>query len=139
MLKEKLYFERKDAIKIVVDFRSEAGIRGYAMAWLKLTNNAREYPNIIYTIENNSHSNNVYVFCNPKNKDEVVDFLTGIYTYYDNAEKKVVSVGKIISTTECTIGIPYYEYKSTCNLDIEEWERDIGYSISTWAGVRDDY
>ena len=41
MLKEKLVIERKAATLITVDFTAPE-IEGYAMAWLKLCNNARE-------------------------------------------------------------------------------------------------
>nr|DAG04536.1 MAG TPA: hypothetical protein [Siphoviridae sp. ctDXu9] len=41
MLKEKLVIERKAATLITVDFTAPE-IVGYAMAWLKLCNNARE-------------------------------------------------------------------------------------------------
>lgn len=44
-------------------------IEGYAMAWLKLCNNAREYNNIIWKIEND-RNNNVYVWCNPDRRGE---------------------------------------------------------------------
>lgn len=41
MLKEKLVIKRKAATLITVDFTAPE-IEGYAMAWLKLCNNARE-------------------------------------------------------------------------------------------------
>ena len=49
MLKEKIYFERKKAVLLTVDFSGT--VEEYAMAWLKLTNNAREYGNMIWKIE----------------------------------------------------------------------------------------
>lgn len=141
MLKEKLHFERKNAIEICADFGSEAGVRGYAMAWLALTNNARRYSDIIYGIENRPDSDKVYVYCNPKNKEGVVDFLTEIYTEYNDSKKKAIPVGKVISVTETVIGIPHYEYESSCDfdLDFDGWEKDLESSIYTWAKVRNDY
>ena len=47
MLNERLVFEKKKAAVITADF-SAPEIEGYAMAWLKLCNNAREYKNIIW-------------------------------------------------------------------------------------------
>ena len=96
MLKEELTFERKTAAVITVDF-SAPKIEGYAMAWLKLCNNAREYKNIIWKIEND-RNNKVYVWCNPDRKDEVVDFLTGIVNCYKDEE--VVPIGKVIDVSE---------------------------------------
>ena len=48
MLKEKLVIERKAATLITVDFTAPE-IGGYAMAWLKLCNVARELKRIICT------------------------------------------------------------------------------------------
>ena len=75
MLKEKLTFERKKAILLTVEFNGT--VEEYAMAWLKLTNNAREYSNMIWKIQNSS-SNTVYVYCNPKSAEAVKNFCTGI-------------------------------------------------------------
>lgn len=71
MLKEKLVIERKAATLITVDFTAPE-IVGYAMAWLKLCNVARELKRI-WKIEND-RSNKVYVWCDPHYKDEMIDF-----------------------------------------------------------------
>ena len=78
MLKENIYFERKKAVLLTVDFSGT--VEEYAMAWLKLTNNAREYSNMIWKIQNTS-SNTVYVYCNPKSAEAVKDFCTGIVVF----------------------------------------------------------
>lgn len=133
MLKEELTFERKTAAVITVDF-SAPKIEGYAMAWLKLCNNAREYKNIIWKIENDLN-NKVYVWCNPDRKDEVVDFLTGIVNCYKDEE--VVPIGKVIDVSEEVIGVPVYEYESTSKGGSDEWENDINNAISNWMSIHE--
>ena len=80
MLKEKLSIERKKAVMITADFTAPT-TESYAMAWLRLCNNAREYKDVIWRIENDS-GNKVYVWCDPKYKETVIEFLTGIVYYY---------------------------------------------------------
>lgn len=133
MLKEELTFERKTAAVITVDF-SAPKIEGYAMAWLKLCNNAREYKNIIWKIEND-RNNKVYVWCNPDRKDEVVDFITGIVNCYKDEE--VVPIGKVIDVSEEVIGVPVYEYESTSKGGSDEWENDINNVIVNWIDMQD--
>lgn len=134
MLKEELTFERKRVVVIIADFSAPV-IEGYAMAWLKLCNNAREYKNIIWKIENDRNNNNVYVWCNPDRKDEVVDFLTGIVNCYKDQE--VIPIGKVIDASEEVIGVPVYEYESTCDSNDEQWYEDIDYAISNWAVIQE--
>ena len=133
MLKEKLTFKRKKAAVITADF-SAPKIEGYAMAWLKLCNNAREYKNIIWKIEND-RNNKVYVWCNPDRKDNVIDFLTGIVEFYE--DDKITSIGKVIDISEEVVGIPVYEYESTGDCGSDEWENDIESTISTWMDVQE--
>ncbi len=133
MLNERLVFEKKKAAVITADF-SAPEIEGYAMAWLKLCNNAREYKNIIWKIKND-RNNKVYVWCNPDRKDEVVDFLTGIVNCYKDEE--VIPIGKVIDVSEEVIGIPVYEYESTCGCGENEWEDDIESAISTWMDMQE--
>ena len=45
MLKEKLSIERKKAVMITADFTAPT-TESYAMAWLKLCNNARGYKDV---------------------------------------------------------------------------------------------
>ena len=132
MLKEKMYFERKKAVLLTVDFSGT--IEEYAMAWLKLTNNAREYGNMIWKIENCS-GNNVYVYCNPKSADAVKDFCEGIYVSYHEDEEKMHYIGKVIEEEEVTVGVPIYEWESTCKVDDPQWEEDCDKSIGSWMAV----
>lgn len=133
MLKENLTFERKRAAVIIADFSAPV-IEGYAMAWLKLCNNAREYKNIIWKIEND-RNNNVCVWCDPDRKDEVVNFLTGIVNCYKDQE--VTSIGKVIDVSEEVIGVPVYEYESTSKGGSDEWEDDIDSAISNWMSIKE--
>lgn len=133
MLKEELTFERKRAAVITADFSAPV-IEGYAMAWLKLCNNAREYKSIIWKIEND-RNNNVYVWCNPNRKDEVVNFLTGIVNCYKDQE--VTPIGKVIDISEEVIGVPVYEYESTSKGGSNEWENDIDSAISNWMSIQE--
>lgn len=126
MLKEKLSIERKKAVMITADFTAPT-TESYAMAWLRLCNNAREYKDVIWRIENDS-GNKVYVWCNPKYKETVIEFLTGIVYYYQE-DKGPTSVGKVIEETDVTVGFPVYEYESTCSSHEEQWGIDIDNSI----------
>lgn len=133
MLKERLVFERKKAAVITADFSAPV-IEGYAMAWLKLCNNAREYKNIIWKIEND-RDNKVYVWCNPDRKDNVIDLLTDIVNYYK--DEKVTPIGKVINVSEEVVGVPVYEYESTSEVGSDKWEDDIESAISTWIDMQE--
>ena len=135
MLKEKLTFERKNAVLLTVEFKGT--IEEYAMAWLKLTNNAREYSNMIWKIQNTS-SNTVYVYCNPKSAEAVKDFCTGIVSFYHEEEDKMNYVGEVVNETEVIVGVPNYEWESTCSVDDPQWEEDFDKAIHEWMAVEED-
>lgn len=135
MLKEKIRFERKEAVLLTVDFSGT--VEGYAMAWLKLTNNAREYKNMIWKIFNNKE-NDVYVICNPKHVEAVKEFCDGIYAYYNEKKDETCYIGKVISEDKITVGVPVYEYESTCWGDDEKWEEDMDKAIYYWLDVDKD-
>ena len=135
MLKEKLTFERRKAILLTVEFKGT--VEEYAMAWLKLTNNAREYGNMIWKIQNTS-SNTVYVYCNPKSADAVKDFCTGLVTFYHEEEDEMHFVGEVTNETEVIVGVPIYEWESTCSVSDPQWEEDFDKSIHEWLAVEDD-
>ena len=132
MLKEKIRFERKEAVRLTVDFSGK--IEDYALAWWKLTNNAREYPDMIWKISNDRGSN-VYVICNPKSAESVKDFCTGIYASYDDETDKVNYIGKVIAEDKIIVGVPIYEYESTYHYDDEKWEEDLDKAIYEWLDV----
>lgn len=129
MLKEKIRFERKEAVMLTVDF--SGSIENYALAWLKLTNNAREYKNMIWKISND-RGNEVYVICNPKSVNAVKEFCTGIIAAYNGKEDKTDYIGKVIAEEKITVGVPIYECDSTYDYDDERWEDDMDSSISKW-------
>lgn len=136
MLKEKLHLERRKAVMLEIDFTGRT-IEEYAMAWLKLTNNAREYNKLIWRISNTS-GNTVYVICKPEAAEQVKNFCTGIVSFYSEEDDKIHSVGKVISETEITVGVPVYEWDSTCKCDDPGWEEDFDKSIHEWIAVEDD-
>lgn len=136
MLKEKISFERKKAVELVVDFSGRT--EEYALAWLKLTNNAREYPDFIWRISN-GRDNNVYVICNPKHVKEVTGFLTGIVCCYRQDTESSHYVGKILEKREIIVGIPHYEYSSSCSLDDEQWEKDMDNAVQEWLSVQEEF
>lgn len=132
MLKEKLRIERKEAVMLTVDFSGT--IEEYALAWLKLTNNVREYNNMIWKISN-SRGNNVYVICNPKSAEAVKEFCTGIVAIYDDKKDEMHYIGKVIEEETITVGVPIYEYESTCWSNDEQWEKDMDSAIYDWLPV----
>lgn len=126
MLKEKVWMDKRDAAVIVADF-GQAGVEGYAMAFLKLCNNAREYPDTIWHIENNS-DNKVTVVCPLKAEDRVKDFLTDIVYRYDvGAEegKKAIGVGKVVDSWHTKIGVFERSFDSTAKYGTDQYDKDI--------------
>ena len=136
MLKEKLIIKRRDAILLTVDFSGKT-VEDYAMAWLKLTNNAREYRDIIWKITNERDTNKVYVWCDPKRVETIKEFLTGITYRYDEENDEKICVGKVIGEDKVIVGLPVYEYESDCDLDDPQWGEDIDNSIMDWMSVRE--
>lgn len=134
MLKENFKFEKRKAILLTVSFKGT--IEEYAMAWLKLTNNAREYPKNIWKIYNDKGCN-VYVICNPKSVQMIKDFCTGIYVSYDEKTNKAHYVGEVINEEEIIVGVPIYETESLSNTD-EEFEKDMDNIINFWIEVEEE-
>ncbi len=97
-------FEKENGFQIVATF--EGTVEEYALMWLNLTNNAREYKTSFYNVTNNS-GNDVFVLTNKNDVDEVVDYLQRLGL-------------KIIEKRPCTVVVPYVEYG---NSDKEfDWE-----------------
>lgn len=65
------------AVKLSCSF--EGSVQDYALAWLHLTNNAREYPKIFLKYYNNS-GNGVTVITPEKYVEKMKDYLTGFNT-----------------------------------------------------------
>ena len=67
------YFHKKEkAIRFSVEL--EGNTQEYALSFLHIWNNAREYPYMLYKVENNS-GNSVFITCNPKKAEEVKEYL----------------------------------------------------------------
>ena len=138
MLKEKIKLERKAAVILEVDFTAPT-ISGYALAWLKLTNTARECSNKIWKIENERNTSMVYVTCDPKAKDDVKKFLDGIATEYVKETEKVHYIGKVINEYDVVVGVPVYEYETDCDPTDDQWTEDMDNSITHWVNVREEF
>ena len=120
-MKGEVYFEEIDGVCITADFSGKR-VEDYAMAWLKLTNNAREFDDTILKIANNS-GNAVYVYC-PANREDIVrEFLTDIITVTNRTETgcEFYTVGKVTYVEKCKIAIPHYDYPLDLADDDEEW------------------
>lgn len=69
----KYYHEKQKAVQITVRLSNDFG--QYARSFLHIWNNAREFPNSFYKVENISASNDVFVTCNPRDEKEVKEYL----------------------------------------------------------------
>lgn len=69
----KYFHEKQKAIQITV--RLDGNVQEYAMSFLHIWNNAREFPNMFYKVENISGNNNVFVTCRPKDADSIKEYL----------------------------------------------------------------
>lgn len=135
MLKEKMTFERRSAVLFTCEFNGP--VEGYALAFLKLYNNAREYKDMILHVSNNS-GNKVYVISTKKAQKAVHEFLDGFYHYYDSSNDKDYVIGTIVSEEEIEIGIPVYLYASSFDWDDERWEEDMDKAINWWGAVESE-
>lgn len=131
MLKEKMTFEKKKAVLFTCDFTGP--VEGYALAYLTLINNAREYDDSILKVWNNSGST-VFVIASLKARDAARNWLNEFYRYIDR-DNKIHVIGKIESEEEIEIGVPVYLYESTYKFDDPRWEEDMDKSISYWVAT----
>lgn len=79
----KYYHKKEKAIKISVSL--EGDVQKYALSFLHIWNNAREYPNMFYKVENNS-GNSVFITCNPKYAEEIKEYLEQFGEIWDTEE-----------------------------------------------------
>lgn len=135
MLIENIRIERKKAVLLTVDFSGR--IDEYALAWLKLTNNAREYPKMIWHISND-RDNNVYIYCNPKSAENIKEFVTGIVGCYREDEDKVHYVGKVLNEEKIEVGFPVYKYESSYSMHDPRWEEDMDSAVLNWMPMIED-
>lgn len=68
----KYYHNKEKATRITV--RLEGDVQRYALSFLHIWNNAREYPNMFYKVENNS-GNDVFVTCRTKDAESIAEYL----------------------------------------------------------------
>lgn len=68
----KYFHEKEKATRITVNLKGD--IQQYALSFLHIWNNAREYPNMFYKVENNSGSD-VIVTCRTKDADNIKEYL----------------------------------------------------------------
>lgn len=54
--------------------RIDKPVQEYALNFLHIINNAREYPNMIYEVKNNS-GNDIYVTCRTSDKESIKEYL----------------------------------------------------------------
>ena len=90
------------AVKLIYRFKGRT--KDYAIAWLHLTNNAREFPKIFLHHYNND-GNCVYVITPKKHRDEMVQYLNGLA--FGEFKTEMVSEEEIETITplvdwECT-------------------------------------
>ena len=69
----KYFHEKEKAVQIAVNL--DGDIQKYALSFLHIWNNAREYPSTFYKVENISASNAVFVTCNPDDVEKVKEYL----------------------------------------------------------------
>ena len=65
--------KKEKAIQITV--RLDGDIQEYALSFLHIWNNAREYPNKLYKVEKINASNDIFVTCNPNCEREAIEYL----------------------------------------------------------------
>lgn len=100
------------AVKITCEFKGST--ENYALAWLHLTNNAREFPEIFLKHYNNS-GNTVFVVTREKYVDKMKDYLTG----FNSSEFEVEIVDEEKVTTVTPVIDWGSDWKTTTD---EEWE-----------------
>lgn len=100
------------AVKITCEFKGST--ENYALAWLHLTNNAREFPEIFLKHYNNS-GNGVFVVTPEKYVDKMKDYLTG----FNSSEFEVEIVDEEKITTVTPVIDWGSDWKTTTD---EEWE-----------------
>ena len=86
----KYYHEKEKATQITVNL--EGDVQKYALSFLCIFNNAREYPNMFYKVENLCGSNKVFVTCRTEDAESIKEFLEqfGEITYTEEINRIVI-------------------------------------------------
>lgn len=69
----KYYHEKEKAMQITVNL--EGDVQRYALSFLHIWNNAREYPDMFYKVENMSGSNKVIITCRMEDAENISEYL----------------------------------------------------------------
>ena len=103
----KYYHEKEKAVRFTLNI--EGDVQEYALSLLHIINNAREYPGMIYKVEN-TPSNRVYVTCKPSRKEDVKEYLEhfGQIEYEDEINWFVIK-----------LDTDYYGYKAIFDSDLD--------------------
>jgi hypothetical protein len=103
-------YEVVDGYCLTVDC-GQGDTEGYALAFLKLFNTARECPDMIYKVENRSDSNNVYVYCAKKSLERVEEFCNELVYQAENVNRKleVTHIGEVTDVCECKFVLIDYD------------------------------
>lgn len=100
---------------ILFDLTLDKPVEEYALNFLHIWNNAREYPNMFYKVENNSGCD-VFVTANPKYEEEVFDYLS----QFGDVSKEIISWVTITAQ---------YDFKGWNELFDEDLETDFAINI----------
>lgn len=79
----KYYHEKEKANRITVSLKGDT--QKYALSFLHIWNNAREYPEMFYKVENNS-GNYVYITCRKKDTETITEYLEQFGEIVDTEE-----------------------------------------------------
>lgn len=87
----KYRYNKEKAIVFTVNL--EGDVQKYALSFLHIWNNARDFCNTFYKVENLSGSNKVFVTCNPRDKESVEEYLSqfGEITYTEEINRFVIN------------------------------------------------
>ena len=135
MLVESMRVEKCTGVCLVVDF-GECTVQGYAMAWLKLCNAARENKDAFYSVKNNGKDNIVEVVVNPEDESWIVNFVTEIYG--ETVDGVYNPIGAVVGRKEVKVGTLLYDCSSTLK-NFDDACVELEGQIEYWRGVQETF
>lgn len=96
----------------------QAGVEGYAMAFLKLSNVARE-GGAIYKVETERDTNNILVYCRKKSLDNVKEFCNELCVKHDGTSTTII--GKVVDEWKMRFALIDYDFELLDDEDEEEF------------------
>lgn len=100
-------------------FTLKGPVEEYALAWLSICNNAREYPKIFLKYYNDSGCGVTIITPKTRAKN-VKDWVLGLSSYkYEDGELKPTLEIKLFDEEEITTITPMMYYG---NVDVEDWD-----------------